>query len=47
MPDDTTGLALAAGAPDSNVNLDVGLDDKYTATSGPIFLSGVQALPSE
>ncbi|TYQ05344.1 UNVERIFIED_ORG: indolepyruvate ferredoxin oxidoreductase [Zoogloea ramigera] len=44
MPDDTTGLALAAGAPDGNVNLDVGLDDKYTATSGPIFLSGIQAL---
>ena len=44
MPDDTTGLALAAGAPDGNVNLDVGLDDKYTANSGPIFLSGIQAL---
>ncbi len=50
MPDDTTGRALTdahpSGLPDGSaaVNLDVGLDDKYTATSGPIFLSGIQAL---
>ena len=46
MPDDTTGRALTDAHPDGSaaVNLDVGLDDKYTATSGPIFLSGIQAL---
>jgi indolepyruvate ferredoxin oxidoreductase len=44
MPDDTTGRALAAGPPDGNVNLAIGLDDKYTATGGTIYLSGIQAL---
>ncbi|KQQ32672.1 indolepyruvate ferredoxin oxidoreductase [Duganella sp. Leaf126] len=46
MPDDSTGRALADGDAyhASSVNLDVSLDDKYTATSGPIFLSGIQAL---
>ena len=49
MPDDTTGRALANGQPgDSNppaqINLAIGLDDKYTATGGTIFLSGIQAL---
>jgi indolepyruvate ferredoxin oxidoreductase len=48
MPDTTLGQgapAPVAAAPFAPVPLkDVSLDDKYTATSGKIFLSGIQAL---
>jgi indolepyruvate ferredoxin oxidoreductase len=48
MPDTTIGQgapAPVAPAPAAPVPLkDVSLDDKYTATSGKIFLSGIQAL---
>ena len=49
MPDTVLGqgasASLPAAAPTAPVPLkDVSLDDKYTATSGKIFLSGIQAL---
>ena len=48
MPDTVLGQGASASVPATPavpVPLkDVGLDDKYTATSGKIFLSGIQAL---
>jgi indolepyruvate ferredoxin oxidoreductase len=47
MPDTIVGqgaLAPAAASTPATPLKDVSLDDKYTATSGKIFLSGIQAL---
>jgi indolepyruvate ferredoxin oxidoreductase len=45
MPDTIMGQGAPAPATPSPAGLkDVSLDDKYTATSGKIFLSGIQAL---
>ncbi|RJG16289.1 indolepyruvate ferredoxin oxidoreductase family protein [Massilia cavernae] len=43
MPDDTSAIAPAAQEIASRLTT-VTLDDKYTATTGNIFLSGIQAL---